>query len=52
MELLETKSKPTNVLPMLAAGHIDLPFINQFKIPANVQQQYSNNKSQCRQQGK
>ena len=36
MDLLETESKPTKALPILAAGHIDLPFINQFKIPANV----------------
>lgn len=36
MNLLETKSKSTKVLPMLAAGHIDLAFINLFKIPTNV----------------
>lgn len=36
MDLLETESEPTKALPILAAGHIDLPFINQFKIPANV----------------
>ena len=37
MNLIRTESKSNNSLPLLAAGHIDLRFIDKFKIPKNIE---------------
>ncbi len=36
MNLIQLESKITNKLTVTAAGHIDMPFINQYKVPKNI----------------
>jgi len=37
MNLIKSESKSTDLLSMLAAGHIDVPFINQYEVPQNIE---------------